>query len=73
MNIPQRINARLRNLATRNDALLEIGEWAKNTCVLFGTSPQTAYRIAAYFVEGIAREVTAEPMDSGGEARRVIE
>lgn len=32
---------------------LELAEWAKDTCLLFGTMPETAFAIAGMFVQGI--------------------
>jgi hypothetical protein len=30
-----------------------LAEWVKDTCLLFGTTVETAYRVAAMFVEGL--------------------
>ena len=35
--------------------LTEIAEWVKTTCLMFGTSPTTAYICAGTFVEGLER------------------
>lgn len=31
-------------------------EWVKDTCLLFGTTVETAYRVAAMFIEGLKHE-----------------
>jgi len=31
----------------------QIAEWVKETCLLFGSSVQTAYTVASIFVEGL--------------------
>jgi hypothetical protein len=30
-----------------------LAEWIKDTCLLFGTTVETAYRVAALFIEGL--------------------
>lgn len=35
--------------------LAEIAEWVKVTCLMFGASPATAYKVAGLFVEGLER------------------
>lgn len=30
-----------------------IAEWVRDTCLFFGTTVETAYRVAALFVEGL--------------------
>lgn len=46
---PHTINARL----TREETLLELAEWVKDTCLLFGTSASLAYKIAIMFIAGL--------------------
>ncbi len=50
----QAILAQLKDEETRVQAIDEIGEWAKNTCLLFGSNPTTAYQVALILVEGIS-------------------
>lgn len=43
-----------------------IAEWLVNTCLLFGSTVGTAYKVAGLFIEGIEiepppRQVTAKP------------
>lgn len=40
----------------REYALHELGDWVVETCLLFGASATTAYKVAALMVEGIDRE-----------------
>jgi hypothetical protein len=40
----------------RNERLAQIAAWVVQTCLIFGSSPSTAYTVAGLFVEGIARE-----------------
>lgn len=55
MSIPlERLQEMLCDPSTREQALDEIGAWVKETCLLLGTTPSTAYRIAFIFVEGVA-------------------
>ena len=35
--------------------LAELAEWVKMTCLMFGASPATAYKVAGTFVEGLER------------------
>ena len=32
---------------------LALAEWVRDTCLLFGTTVETAYRVAAMFIEGL--------------------
>lgn len=34
----------------------QIAEWVKETCLLFGSSVQTAHTVASIFVEGLQRD-----------------
>lgn len=36
--------------------LEELAEWICKTCLLFGASPSTAYKVASVFVEGLENE-----------------
>lgn len=55
MSIPlERLQEMLCNPSTREQVLDEIGNWVKDTCLLFGTTPSMAYQIAFIFVEGVA-------------------
>ena len=36
--------------------LEEIAEWVCNTCLMFGASTSTAYKVAATFVEGLEKQ-----------------
>lgn len=38
--------------------LAKIGQWVVETCLLFGTTPKTAFTVASMFVEGIEYEWT---------------
>lgn len=51
------LNAKLTNPLTRQATLLELAEWVKDTCLLFGTSAYMAFKIADMFTYGIEREV----------------
>ncbi len=54
MQIEQsRLQEDLANVATRERALDEIGQWAKDTCLMFGATPATAYQVAWLLTEGI--------------------
>lgn len=44
---------------TRDRALIDIGQWVIDTCLLFGCLPELAWQIAALFVEGLRRELEA--------------
>ncbi len=57
MRNPHAINARLKNPLTREETLLELAEWVKDTCLLFGTPASLAYRIASMFIGGLENEV----------------
>lgn len=49
-----RIKELIADERTRPQALDELGAWAKTTCLLFGSTPTTAYQIAWMLVEGVA-------------------
>jgi len=41
-------------LTREQDAeLVRIGQWAIETCLLFGAQRKTAYLVAGYFIEGV--------------------
>lgn len=40
----------------------QIAEWVKETCLLFGSSVQTAYTVASIFVEGLQQHVLTEEL-----------
>jgi hypothetical protein len=40
----------------RRQRLVEIAAWVAQMCLMFGSSPHTAYTVAGLFVEGIDRE-----------------
>lgn len=37
----------------------QLAEWVRDTCLLFGTSVETAYRVAALFMEVLRNDQTA--------------
>jgi hypothetical protein len=49
----QQLKAELADPGTRQQALNELGQWAKDTCLLFGSEASTAYNVAATLVQGI--------------------
>lgn len=49
----QQIKAALADASKRHQALDELGQWAKDTCLLCGSEAATAYIVAALLVEGI--------------------
>lgn len=57
MRKPHTINARLTNPLTREETLLELAEWVKDTCLFFGTSASLAYKIASMFIAGLEYDV----------------
>lgn len=57
MKTPHSLNARLTNPLTREKTLLELAEWVKSTCLLFGTSVYMAYKIADMFIAGLENDV----------------
>lgn len=36
--------------------ILRLAEWVKNTCLLFGTSPATAFTVAGTFAHGLEQD-----------------
>ena len=57
------INGNLRNPLTREETLLEVAEWVKDTCLIFGTSISMAYKVASMFVRGLASEVSVDTQE----------
>ena len=49
----QQIKAMLADESTRTQALDVIGQWAKDTCLLHGTTTDTAYKVAWILVNGV--------------------
>lgn len=47
---------KLQQSTYREYVLRDVGAWVVQTCLLFGTSATTAYKIAALMVEGIEQE-----------------
>lgn len=45
----------LKNPIKRRQALIRLGEWVKDTVLLFGGDPFTAFDVAAIFVQGIEK------------------
>jgi hypothetical protein len=54
--VRESIKLALANPATRDQALDAVGAWVKETCLLFGVSAATAYKLAWIFTEGLAAE-----------------
>lgn len=40
----------------KQQKLVEIAAWVSETCLLFGSTPETAHEVAAIFVRGLRRE-----------------
>ncbi len=51
---PERLKALLADERTRTQALDELGDWVKDTTLIAGATPSTAYIVAWRMVEGIA-------------------
>jgi hypothetical protein len=47
----------LHNSDTRDQALIDLGQWAIDTCLLFGCCPETAWEVAAIFIRGLRKEL----------------
>lgn len=45
----------LEDPETRQEGLWALGEWIIKTCLLFGTTLDTAYQVAALMVGGVRR------------------
>lgn len=45
---------------TRGLTLVELGNWVVETCLFFGTTPDTAYQAASLFIGGIRRSYEKE-------------
>jgi hypothetical protein len=48
----------------RDQALLDLGLWVIDTCMLFGSTPETAWQVAATFTKGLRRELENEKSNS---------
>lgn len=57
------IKTMLKDEATRIQALDMLGEWMKNTCLLLGATPSTAYAVSFILVEGIAASYESRKPD----------
>lgn len=51
---PHQIRTMLENPDKRDQALDQIGEWAKDNCLMQCATPSTSYIVAWVLVEGIA-------------------
>lgn len=49
------IKTRLQDPTTRAAAISEISEWVRGACLLMGSHPITAYKVAAAFCEGLTQ------------------
>jgi hypothetical protein len=47
----------LHNPNTREQALIVLGQWAIDTCLLFGCQPELAWQVAATFIRGLRGEI----------------
>jgi hypothetical protein len=47
----------LHNPVTRDPALVTLGQWVIDTCLMFGCQPETAYEIAITFTRGLRKEI----------------
>ncbi len=52
---PTNLGERLRNHDTREETLLQIGEWAKDTALLLGAKPETAFHVGWIFSQNFRR------------------
>lgn len=43
--------------------LEEIGDWVYQTCLIFGTHPATAHKVAGFFVEGLQKQADGTNSD----------
>lgn len=55
MTNPIELRDRLANPGTRRAAAVEAGDWARNTCLMLGSSLDTAYHVGGFFAGGIER------------------
>lgn len=56
-------------MAGQQPTLEELAEWVKDTCLLFGAEPQTAYEVAGLFTKGLEREWEQKRETSVGEVK----
>lgn len=47
----------LHDPARRDQALVDLGQWVVDTCLLFGCQPETAWQVGAIFTRGLRREL----------------
>lgn len=52
--------AGLHNSRTRDRALIDIGQWVIDTCLVFGCRPELAWQVASIFVSGLRKDLEAE-------------
>lgn len=52
----EQIKERLADPVRREVALAEIATWVKDTCLMFGCHPGTAYLVAGEFVKGLEKQ-----------------
>jgi hypothetical protein len=50
------IRRRLADPSTRLAAAVEIGDWARDICLIFGSQLDTAYFVGGTFARGLERE-----------------
>lgn len=60
MTNPIVLRERLADPTTRIAAAIEIGDWARNLCLLMGTEFSTACKVGAVFAMGIERSWSNE-------------
>lgn len=41
----------------RDQALIDLGQWVIDTCLLFGCRPELAWKVAMTFIIGLRREL----------------
>jgi hypothetical protein len=47
----------LHNPDTRDQALVNLGQWVIDTCLVFGCRPELAWEVAAIFIRGLRMEL----------------
>ena len=57
---PNAINGLLHNPDSRDEALVTVGQWVIDTCLLFGCRPELAWEVAAEFTKGLRGEYNAK-------------
>lgn len=48
---------KLHNPDGRDEALLRLGQWVIDTCLIFGCRPELAWLVAAEFTKGLRLEL----------------